>query len=98
MQIVTNSHWRPFAYALDVPKDVLNDQFDWMRDEDGEHDTESYCDGFFRYRGHWYHISEFTARDDVPGFQAMACDTYFSGVAIAVSDDGEAYKVATVLA
>lgn len=87
--IRTNHHWRPFLYRTEVPDAVLASEFDWT-------DPGDDIDGFFRYRGAWYHLSEFLREDSIPGFHGFHGDSYFSGVAVAVSDDGERYKVATV--
>lgn len=86
LTIVTNRQWRNFVYRADVPADVLASEFDWT-DED-----ES--DGFFCYRGEWYHLSQFMCSTNVPGFSGVHTDTYFSGIAVNVSSDGEQYQIA----
>jgi hypothetical protein len=93
--IKTNHHWRDFVYRHDVPASVLADRFDWTNEED-------HFDGFFCYRGWWYHLSEFSVwtsklPDDSPfkGWDAYAGDSYFSGVVIKVSRDGERYQIGT---
>jgi len=97
--ITTNHHWRDFAYRADVPAAVLADRFDWLSEDDG-------YDGFFCYRGWWYHNSEFTAtclpgRDadagPLAGWDGYISDSYFSGVVIKVSRDGERYMVGTFI-
>ena len=91
MKTITNNNWRNFVYRSDVPADILADQFDWASGDD-------YTDGFFRYRSYWYHISEFTSGAPVDGWQGFQADTFFSGVAINISSDGEQYQVATIFA
>ena len=48
LTIKTNRRWRDFVYRHDVPAKVLADQFDYQ-------DGEDVIDGFFCYRGRWYH-------------------------------------------
>lgn len=86
MKIRTNRQWRHFLYREEVPADVLASQFDWL-----DADT---CDGFIRYRGWYYHLSQFERRE-VDGWHGVAPDSYFSGVLIRLSDDGETYQIGT---
>jgi hypothetical protein len=90
--IITNHHWRPFLYRYEVPQDVLDTEFDWL--------DEMECDGFFRYRGVWYHLSEFMGFTDPhnEGWQGYYAGTVFSAVLINVSEDCEEYQVALALA
>ena len=96
LQIITNYHWRPFVYRHDVPAAVLADDFDYQDDD--------VCDGYFEYRGRWYHLDEFMRinRQD-PGcpfgvkWNGYASDSFFCGVLLQVSDDGEEYRVGTYL-
>ena len=91
MRIISNHQWRDFTYRYDVPASVLADQFDYQ-------DAEEALDGFFCYRGCWYHLDGFMRSESVPGYDGFAADSFFSGVAIKVSSDGEQYQVATVIA
>ena len=91
MEIRTDNKWHDFKYWNEVPRDILRDQFDWL-DYDNAHD------GFFKYRGHWYHMTEFmNAPKDLlaKGWHGYAADSYFSGVLIEYSPDGEQYRVGT---
>lgn len=96
MTIKTNRHWRAFCYRNEVPAEILANQFDWLDPEDGG------LDGFFKYRGWWYHTSEFMA---VRGLtEAPMCDwdgyhgdSYFSGIVVRFSRDGEQYMVGTYM-
>jgi hypothetical protein len=92
MDIRTNHHSRSFTYRWDVPSSVLEDQFDYHGDD--------ICDGYFCYRGVWYHLDQFDRRDiDGSGYwHGFHADSFFSGIAIRLSDDGESYQVATVIA
>lgn len=97
MRTITNHHWRDFRYREEVPQAILEDQFDWMK-EDGEWPENDYYDGFFKYRGRWYHLSEFMHTLHLaPEWHGYAGDSLFSGLAIKISDDGEQYQVALLL-
>jgi hypothetical protein len=89
----TNRNWRQFSYRDQVPAAVLASQFDHLSEDDDN-------DGFFCYRGAWYHVSDFMRSDN--GFpntpfpvDGYASDSAFSGVIICLSSDGERYRVAT---
>jgi hypothetical protein len=84
----TDNKWKQFKYRYEVPKRVLNDQFDYLDD--------AVDDGFFKYKNTWYHVSQFMG-GGVPGWDGAAADGFFSGVVVKLSGDGEEYKVATYL-
>ena len=99
LEIRTNRHWRNFLYRNEVPAAVLADRFDWLSEDDG-------YDGFFQYRGWWYHTSEFMAcppvvkdnPDDAMAYwDGYHGDSYFSGVVIKISRDGEQYQIGTYM-
>jgi len=86
---------KPFVYGYDVPKSVLKNQFDYLDDPAADVETE-YFDGFFQYRGNWYHRDDFMRTTGLMaklGWDGVVSDTYFSGVLIALSNDGEEYIV-----
>lgn len=91
VKIRTNRQWRDFVYRADVPESVLKNQFDWTSEEDG----------FFRYIGIWYHISEFERLPSCDptsafhGWGGYKGDSYFSGILIKLSSDGERFQVGT---
>jgi hypothetical protein len=88
MNVTTNNHWRDFLYRYEVPAGVLVSEFDWLdRDEQ---------DGFFRYRGVWYHLSMFL-RTAIEGWDGIYNDSMFSGVLIEVSSDAEQYRIGTAI-
>lgn len=93
MKIKTNHQWRQFVYRYDVPASVLADQFSHLGEESS--------DGFFCYRGQWYHTSDFMCTDApnsplaLLGFDGYVSDTYFSGVLIKFANDGVRYQIAT---
>ena len=90
--IKTNHQWRPFTYRTEVPAAVLERQFDYQ-------DPEDVVDGFLCYRGTWYHLDQFMRTGDLSllGYDGFHGDSFFSGVAIKLSSDGERYQVATVI-
>lgn len=93
--ITTDNKWKQFKYGYEVPEKVLEENFDWMEDDEKS-------DGFFTYRKAWYHISEFMrfdkSKDEGLGaWQAYSPDSAFSAVLLQVSNDGEEYKVATFI-
>lgn len=89
--ITTDNKWKQFKYGYEVPENVLNDQFGWMEEDEK-------TDGFFRYRKFWYHVSEFMRIEGRDEWQGYSPDSAFSGVLLQISDDGEEYKVGTLIA
>ena len=93
-RVQTNNHWHNLSYRNEVPQSVLDSDFDYQ-DED-----EAY-DGFFKYRGNWYHLDGFMRHSDpswpLSDWHGYAGDSFFSGVVIRISDDGEQYQVGTYL-
>ena len=100
MKIYTNNHWRQLKYGNEVPDDVMSDYFDHL-------DTDDAYDGFIQYRDRWYHTSDFMSLHNkihcpnppefMNGWDGYLSDSYFSGVLIKLSDDGEGYKIATYI-
>lgn len=93
LTVKTDRKWRNFKYGYEVPKSVLTSQFDYLEDD-------AAGGGFIHYRRRWYHLSDFMVPSEGNplkslGWQGYLNDTYFSGVAIEVSRDGEQYRIAT---
>jgi hypothetical protein len=92
--IRTDHKWRPFVYSYEVPAKILASEFDYQ-------DREETIDGFFEYHGCWYHLDQFmrTSAEGLGllGWDGYAGDSFFSGVAIKLSSDGETYQVGTIL-
>jgi len=86
MRIKTDNKWHQFSYRYDVPADVLEDDFDYLDEDEG-------YDGFFKYKDTWYHLSDFTYITSFDDWDGVYSGTAFSGTLIKVSDDGEEYKV-----
>ena len=90
MELKTDHKWKQFKYGYEVPEKIMADQFDYL-------DEDSSTDGFFQYRGYWYHTSDFMRVDKnspFPGaWHGYHSDSFFSGVLIELSSDGESYRV-----
>lgn len=85
---ITSDHkWKQFKCRHEVPKAILTGQFDYL-DED--------ADGFINYRGHWYHTSCFMSGGP-EGWHGYHGDSYYSGVVIKLSQDGEEYMIGTAI-
>ena len=98
MEIRTNRNWRSFTYRTEVPEGILVDQFDYQ-------DLETETDGFILYRGIWYHLDMFM-RVGYPGpfgqtmeglWHGSHADTFFSGIVVRLSEDGETYQIGTYM-
>ena len=97
MQIITNNAERQFLYGYDVP-DSIHAEFDHL-------DDDSRQDGWIHYHKCWYHVSDFMVLnefygqpDDFIDWHGYSSDSFFSGVLIRISDDGETYQIATYIA
>ena len=93
LQIITNNHERQFRYRYEVPTEVLESQFDYQNEDET-------TGGFFEYKGCWYHLDQFMRIPGGPGFEgwdSASADSFFSGVLISLSDDGETYRVGTYI-
>ena len=91
LTITTDNRWKYFKNRYEVPESVLASQFDYQ-------DPEDVIDGFFEYRNTWYHVDQFmrlSAGSGMGDWDGAAGDSYFSGVLIKLSSDGEQYKVGT---
>jgi hypothetical protein len=93
LTIKTDHKWKAFRCRYEVPKRVLARDFDYQDEDDA-------TDGFFKYRGVWYHLDQFMRIEHSPDSQfstwhAYAGDSFFSGMVIRVSSDGEQYQVGT---
>tara|TARA_R100001129_G_scaffold159072_1_gene123120 strand:- start:169 stop:510 length:342 start_codon:yes stop_codon:yes gene_type:complete len=95
--ITTNHHVREFLFQWDVPDDVLDSQFEHL-------DSFEATTGFFKYRGWWYHVSDFVRISGVDNlnnqfepWDGYSSDSFFSGVLIKLHRDGETYTVGTYM-
>ena len=93
MNIITNHAVRFFKFRDEVPARILAQDF-------GHLDADESCGEFIQYRRQWYHLSDFLRTSGQladMGYQGVVADSYYSGVALRVSNDGETYKIATIL-
>jgi len=92
LEIITDHKWKQFKYGYEVPEKVMEDQFSHLSEDNGDN-----SDGFLQYRGYWYHLSDFMNIDKnsplLGTWHGYASDTFFSGILIEVSEDGETYRV-----
>lgn len=92
IKIVGDNKWRNLLYGYQLPK-KWRKEFDWMSNEEFE------IENFVKVPGKrvWYHaVNEFMrAPKDLAdiGWTGIHNDTYFSGVLIKLSSDGERYKI-----
>lgn len=90
LEIITNNRPRDIIDGWELSDSEL-EKFDYL-----ENPRDN---SFFRYRGQLHDIGEFMrVPKDSPlataGFNGYSCDTYFSGIAIKLSPDGESVTVA----
>ena len=91
MKIITNNHWNNFLYWYELTEKEQA-EFDWIENPD-EHT-------FFRYRGWVYSLDDFMLPNHVEELEewdGYRSDSFFSGVLIKLSDDGEMYQVGTYI-
>lgn len=87
MVIKSNKQWRHFKTRAEVPADILESQFDWL-------DAEDTLDGFIHYKRQWYHLAEFcVAPESLAPWEGYHADSYFSGLVLNQSRDGEEYQI-----
>lgn len=112
--IKSNYQWRQFKYRYEVPRKILENQFDWMIPKELTPDQrelwftgeifpeltggQDYMDGFFQYKSSWYSMSDFMNLGDncspeFQGWHGYHNDSFFSGILIKISGDGEEYQV-----
>jgi hypothetical protein len=94
LQIITDHKWKDFIYGYQLTTEEKKD-YNWMDQEELE------TSNFFRYRGSVYSIQDFmrieNGPDEFNGWDGYLSDTFFSGVLIKLSEDGEQYQVALFL-
>ena len=86
MKITTNNKPRHLIYGYELPEKVRA-EFDYYSNDDLNDAT------FFKYKGQYYDISQFTCCD-IKGWQGCHNDTYFSGLFIKFTEDSESVIVA----
>jgi hypothetical protein len=89
VKYITNGQWRNLTYGYELTEAERAD-FDYIEAE--EFDTHD----FLRYRGRIYDMDDFLYTDD-PRFDGVLTDTYFSGIGVKMSDDGDQVVVTLIL-
>jgi hypothetical protein len=90
VRIKTDNKWRMFKYGYELPKKCRK-EFDWMSDE--EYSTHS----FAYYRKRYYALGEFMVFTEKNAWDGYIADSYFSGIVIKLSKDGDRYKIGLYL-
>lgn len=98
MTIATNRHWRPVLQAWDLtPKERAQfDYLDWERIMASEDSRE-----FIRYRGVTYDLGDFS--ETMPrilrgkGWDGWQSDSFYSGIVVRWSEDGDQIMIGTVI-
>ena len=94
METITN-HVPRFtvdSHELTATERAEFDYLDWSAIDEGNDSAT-----FFRYRGTLYDLGEFM-RTDLPGWDGIATDSFFSVTVVKLVDDGEAVIVGKVYA
>ena len=89
MTLKTDHKWHDFLHFFELtPKEKA--ELDWVENETAP---------VLKYRGNVYALDEFervSPHEGLKGWNGKHCDTAFSAVVIALSDDGERYKIGYV--
>lgn len=92
MNIKTDNKWKRFRYRSEVPAKVLENEFNYQNEAEAQ-------DGFILYRRSYYHLDSFMVISDSSpfpkGWEGYLSDSFFSGILLKISNDGESYKIAT---
>ena len=91
LKITTNYHWREPVTFFDMPKKE-QEWFDYVTGED------RYGPHFFCYRDAWYDLSQFMRTNgdmfgNLAGWHRYQSDSFFSGVVVRCSKDGETIQI-----
>lgn len=89
--ITSDEKIKQFKYRHEVPAKILKDHFGHLSEDEA-------VDGFFKYRGYWYHLSDFMRITPgmAPHFNRWSgylSDSFFSGIVIMLLGDMETYKI-----
>ena len=96
VQVVTDNKWKDLLFGYELPESVLSD-FDYIDSE--ELPTRS----FIKYKGCYYDVGDIMRLDfqrecypeQFKGWHGYVSETFFSGILIRLSDDGEQYQIAS---
>ena len=92
VMIKTDGKWRNLLYGYELPKKQRK-EFNYLTDE------EFNVGNFAKYRGNYYDVGGFSRINnrvgyaEFKGWDGIVSDSYFSGMLIKLSSDGERYKI-----
>ena len=100
MEIITDHKWRNLLFGYELTERERK-EFDYLDDD------ELLVHSFFRYRRRVYDVAEFIRvsppvaphpqRQGWENWHGYVSDSFFSGVLVRLSDDGEQYQAATYI-
>jgi hypothetical protein len=95
LTIKTNNHYRPLLYGFELTEKEQK-EYDFL---DFTEDGEGFWGRFFRYK-HWTYLLDDFMRIDANSpfpekWHGYHSDSFFSGIVIQLSDDGEAVVAGT---
>lgn len=85
-----DDEWQEFYGWDDLTEEAKKDH-DYLETVD-----EQYGAQFIKHRDTFICLDQFMRCEQFPGFHGFASDSYFSGTAIMLSDDGQCYKAAVI--
>ena len=90
MIIKTDHKWKNLLYGYELTEKEKS-EFDYLTTEQIDFGS------FIRYKGRVYDVGEFIRVSDgmgeLLGWHGYSSDSFFSGIVIKVSDDGEQYMI-----
>lgn len=96
VKVTTDHKWKNLLYGYELPESVLSD-FDYIEPE--ELPTRS----FIKYKGGYYDVGDIMRIDperehypeEFKSWHGYVSETFFSGILVRLSDDGEQYQIAS---
>lgn len=90
VRIITDGKWKNFKQDYEIPKSVIEKEFNYLEKGEG-------IGGWIVYRKSIYHISDFVTLQRGGRFEkdwdGYISDSFYSGIFIKLSKDGEQYKI-----
>lgn len=84
--IRSDQKWKEFKYYFSVPAEVLQDDFDWVRDPKNGR--------YLKHHGGWHELSQFEGGAP-PGWDGIIHTSGTTGILIKLDGSGEQYKIGT---
>jgi hypothetical protein len=92
-KIITNNVPRDLLSGYDIPNEIWKEHFEYLTTAE----MNEAVDRFFKYRGEWYDVNEFTWHQDSP-WDGIQWDTFFSATVIKYRDNFESVIVGRIYA